>query len=429
MSVSGEILVSVLCITYNHEHYIRETLEGFLMQKTDFGFEVLIHEDASTDKTAEIVREYETKYPHIFKVIYEAENQYNKGIEYCHDLLAPMARGKYIALCEGDDAWIDDKKLQMQVDYMEAHPECSLTVHKAFLQYPSDWSVKRDARAMGYEREGIIEFDKLFTSWSVATSSFVFRKDIYMPMPEFFRKAPTGDEPLKFYLANVGTVYYFDRVMSVYNRMSIGSWSSQFVKESFTKQKDYCIGYINFFEKLDSYMNFRHHELMEECIRERIRRLLAFVFLSYEEYEDMMECLDIFEKACNARWASYVHKKKEGFLIFKQEALGEMLKEKMQHKNIFIYGAGEVARKNVRQLEALSMPISGIIVSDGQAYKDNFYGYPVIYFSDFKKMAEQPFAISIAMEELYAREVIRELECCGIRDYIWLFEQIYEKRD
>ena len=423
----AEVVVSVLCITFNHENYIRETLEGFLMQKTNFAFEVLIHEDASTDRTADIIREYETKYPNIFRVIYETENQYNKGIEYCHDLLAPMARGKYIALCEGDDAWIDDKKLQLQVDYMEEHPECSLVTHKAYLQYPRDWSGKRDARAMGYEEEGVVPFEKLYTSWSVATSTFMFRKEIYMPMPEFFRKAPTGDEPLKFYLTSKGTVYYFDRVMSVYNRMSEGSWSARFDSENFEKQKEYCLGYMDFFEKLDDYMELEHHKLFEECIKERIRRLLVFILFSYERYDEMKECLNLFEKSCNQKWSAYMNEKKQAFAIFDEKHLEKILEEKAKDKRIFIYGAGALAKIDVSQLERINRPINGIVVSDGQPKKDVFMGYPVMYLSDFLKWEKENYVFSIAMEDTYAHQVMETLNSQGIQDYMWLYEQIYKK--
>ena len=92
----NEVMVSVLCITYNHENFIRDTLEGFLMQKTNFAYEVLIHEDASTDSTAMILKDYEQHNPDIIKVVYEKENKYGKGIDYFYDILAPISKGKYL---------------------------------------------------------------------------------------------------------------------------------------------------------------------------------------------------------------------------------------------------------------------------------------------------------------------------------------------
>ena len=127
-----DIMISVICITYNHEKYIRKCLDGFIMQETDFPYEVLVHDDASTDNTAAIVHEYEILYPDIIKPIYQTENQYSKGKAITRDIIFPKCRGKYIALCEGDDYWIDTGKLQKQFDALETHPEIDMCVHAVY---------------------------------------------------------------------------------------------------------------------------------------------------------------------------------------------------------------------------------------------------------------------------------------------------------
>src|SRR5690606_16372266 len=123
-------LVSICCITFNHVNFIRDAIDGFLMQKTDFPFQILIHDDASTDGTEEIIREYESNHPDIIKPIYETENQYVKGRKGSRTFNFPRAKGKYIAMCEGDDYWIDSLKLQKQVDFLEANPTFSGTFHE-----------------------------------------------------------------------------------------------------------------------------------------------------------------------------------------------------------------------------------------------------------------------------------------------------------
>ncbi|WP_150464659.1 glycosyltransferase family 2 protein [Francisella sp. XLW-1] len=115
-------LISILCVTYNHEKYIAQALDSFLMQETDFVFEVIIRDDASIDGTADIIRGYEKNYPNIIKPIYESENQYSKGIK-ASQVIMKKAKSKYIALCDGDDYWTDPHKLQKQVDFLEANPE------------------------------------------------------------------------------------------------------------------------------------------------------------------------------------------------------------------------------------------------------------------------------------------------------------------
>ena len=118
--MSHKIKLSVICLTYNHEKFIRQALDGFVMQKTNFPFEVIVHDDASTDETAKIIREYEIKYPELIKPIYQKENLWQKGIP-TKNYIYPKINGKYVALCEGDDYWTDPLKLQKQVDFLEAH--------------------------------------------------------------------------------------------------------------------------------------------------------------------------------------------------------------------------------------------------------------------------------------------------------------------
>ncbi len=126
------ILVSIQCLVYNHEPYLRQCLDGFVMQKTNFRFEAIVHDDASTDGSAAIIREYSEKYPDIIKPIYEAENQYSKhgGFSALFDILNSACKGKYIAMCEGDDYWIDPMKLQKQVDFLESHPDYVYSCHR-----------------------------------------------------------------------------------------------------------------------------------------------------------------------------------------------------------------------------------------------------------------------------------------------------------
>jgi len=121
------VLASVCCITYNQENFIREAIDSFLIQDTDFPFEVIVHDDASTDGTTEIVLEYERKYPRLVRTIIQTENQYSQGGLINPRFVFPKARGKYIAICEGDDYWTDRTKLQKQVMFLESNPEYVIT--------------------------------------------------------------------------------------------------------------------------------------------------------------------------------------------------------------------------------------------------------------------------------------------------------------
>ena len=123
------VKVSILSLAHNHEKYIRKALDGFVMQKTNFPFEVLIYDDASTDTTADIIQEYADKYPDIVKPLFEKENQFSRGENVSKKYNWPRVQGEYVALCEGDDYWTDENKLQKQVDFLDSHPDCSLCFH------------------------------------------------------------------------------------------------------------------------------------------------------------------------------------------------------------------------------------------------------------------------------------------------------------
>lgn len=119
-------MVSIKCLVYNHAPYLRQCLDGFVMQKTNFRFEAIVHDDCSTDGSQEIIKEYAAKYPDIIKPIFETENQFSKHDGSLRRAIDPHLMGKYIAFCEGDDYWTDPNKLQMQVDYLEAHQDIGM---------------------------------------------------------------------------------------------------------------------------------------------------------------------------------------------------------------------------------------------------------------------------------------------------------------
>lgn len=120
------LMVSVCCTSYNHERFISQCLDGVLAQKTSFPFEILVHDDASTDGTAELIRGYAKRHPHLVKPIFQVDNQYSRGRSINPEFNFLRAKGKYIAICEGDDVWVDPLKLQAQVDFLEANPSFAL---------------------------------------------------------------------------------------------------------------------------------------------------------------------------------------------------------------------------------------------------------------------------------------------------------------
>lgn len=174
-----DYMVNISCMTYNHEDYIEEALKGFVMQKTDFPFCALVIDDASTDGTAEIIRQYEQKYPEIIKGVYLTENHYSIKKSKIPYYRPWRERSKYIAICEGDDYWTDPLKLQKQVDFLEANSEYSVCTHtyKIYYQKSKKWG---DISPTFVTKNLIYNLDYFITAkWVTQPLTALYRKDCF----------------------------------------------------------------------------------------------------------------------------------------------------------------------------------------------------------------------------------------------------------
>ena len=245
-------LVAIHCFVYNHEPYLRDCFEGFVMQQTNFPFVAIVHDDASMDGSAVIIREYEEKYPHIFKPIYETENQYSKrdgSLDRIMDEAINATGAKYVAMCEGDDYWTDPLKLQKQVDFMEANSEYSMCFHGALVK-----------NELGYVEDYDCTFitpkdytaQELFTHWIVPTASIVYKKDIVHAYPIVNGEwMITGDVCLVAKCATVGKVRGMTDVMSVY-RLNLASLvhSEQYNYNKIMKHPEHFMSFYYSFPNL-----------------------------------------------------------------------------------------------------------------------------------------------------------------------------------
>ena len=253
-----EIMVSIVCIAYNHEPYIRDCLEGFVNQKTNFKFEVLVHDDASTDKTADIIREYESKYPDIFKPIYQKENQYSQGVKFGKKYIYPKLRGKYVAWCEGDDYWCDENKLQKQFDFMEAHPEYSACVHNTCIK---NLKTGTEKPFCDLTEDGNMPIERIITMFGGCFhTTSVLTPVKYTEYPEEFNVQGVGDYPRALYLAAEGQIYYFADIMSVYRVWTEGSWTQRMAAGKRERLMQYRKNTFEMLSRFDKYYDYRYHE-------------------------------------------------------------------------------------------------------------------------------------------------------------------------
>jgi glycosyltransferase involved in cell wall biosynthesis len=220
-------VVSVACTTYNHEKYINQTIEGFLIQETIFPVEIIIHDDASTDGTAKIVRDYQLRYPNLIKTILQKKNQWQQGQKNLWTIIA-AARSEFIAVCEGDDYWIHPLKLQRQVEFLRNHPEYPFCFHRVLVLNEETKDLReRDFGAPEGRAEFCID-DLLGHSNFVATASVMFRKPVPPVMPAWFRESPYGDLPLHLWNLSRTGDGLFGRLperMAVYRQHQGGMYS------------------------------------------------------------------------------------------------------------------------------------------------------------------------------------------------------------
>lgn len=263
----AEPLVCIRCTAFNQEKYIAQCLEGFLIQETNFPFEICVHDDASTDRTADIIREYEARYPKIIKPLYESENQYSKNDGSFTRIVTSMLKRKYIALCEGDDYWTSPQKMQRQVDYLEAHPDCSVVAHCC--AKINDRTGEREGTFPKFTEERDIPTEEIILGGGglFGTNTLIYRGEIKeYNKQDYWQVSPVGDFPLILSCAYAGKVHYTPEIMSVYRIFSQGSWSSTTLigKNAFQKRSAHIEGCEQSLRYYDEFTQNKYSQAIHE---------------------------------------------------------------------------------------------------------------------------------------------------------------------
>lgn len=255
------VKVSVIVHTYNHENFIRQTLDSILNQQVNFEFEVIVGDDASPDSTPRIIQEYQQKFPNIIKSLLHSRNLggYGKG-----NTLATLAvcQGKYIAAMDGDDYWTNPLKLQKQVDFLDVNPDFVACFHNALIHFEDgshpDSYVNNETQKKVTTIEDLVEEDEV---WYMATSAVMFRNGIIKEYPQWFHNSKSGDIPRYILLGKHGKFFYINEVMSVYRKNGGGM--------SFTDGKqdaDFLFNRIGMYEGIDGELNYKFHQKINKNI-------------------------------------------------------------------------------------------------------------------------------------------------------------------
>lgn len=220
------VLVSVICIAYNHEFYIEDAIKSFLMQTTDFAFEILIHDDASTDNTINIIKQYQAMYPNIVKPIIQKENQFNQGHFKPGAYTAKFSQGEFLAWCEGDDYWIDNQKLQKQYQQLAETPHLNICFHSAYYLFQDN---RLTLAALNSEKQQTFTIEQIIKGGGafMPTASIFIRRSVIENLPDWYFSMPVGDYYLQILAANPKGALFLPEPMSVYRYMVNNSFTAK----------------------------------------------------------------------------------------------------------------------------------------------------------------------------------------------------------
>jgi glycosyltransferase involved in cell wall biosynthesis len=368
-----------------------------ISQKTDFDFEIIVHDDCSTDDTTDILREYAVRYPQLIVPIYEEENQYYSGRRIVREMAKNIAKGKYIAFCEGDDYWLNENKLQLQVNYMETHPNCSLIAHAA------RWINCQDGTERGYHpyeqtRDLTAEEVILQNNGNLSTASLLARREVYF-CDERFPKVDVGDIPIQLNAILKGSVHYFDDEMCAYRYMRPGSWGAT-VGYEVIKQIKHDLRMLSFLGEYDNYSKRR----FKGAIRKRKLYYMSLINRLYGQLsqEEKDELLLLHDKYLNE--IIKVSRISNGDIIV-EEADVEQLSNR---KHVVIYGCGGNAAIIGNMLDKMGIAYDGFLISDGQDGMGTKYDKPVWTLSDYPYDFEET-AIVVSAGQNYEEEIIKAL--------------------
>ncbi|HEM8266253.1 glycosyltransferase family 2 protein [Providencia vermicola] len=276
---TDKVYVSCVCITFNQEGYIRDAINGMLAQVTDYKFEVIIHDDVSNDNTRKILLEYKNKYPNIIKLVLQTENQYQKGKKIT-PLAVAEAIGEYIALCEGDDYWIDINKIQKQVKCLEENKDiniCFTSAQKLTHKNNLEEYAKHNVAKTIYSTSNVIRGGGEF----MPTASIMVKKTIINTLPEWYHIAPVGDYFLQIYSSLPNGALYLPQCTACYRINSIGSWTAQRKKINLNKIENEASLYKAIFNTLSN-LNIDSSDIKYAISKQLY--ILSIVLIKNKEY-------------------------------------------------------------------------------------------------------------------------------------------------
>lgn len=402
----SEPAVSICCTTFNHEKYIEDALAGFISQKTTFHYEIAIYDDASTDGTSDILRQYQKKYPDHIRLFMAHRNTfwYSNRTQLRSEFWERVLKGTFVAYCEGDDYWIDEQKLQKQYDIMSGNPDISMCLHNAVLYNCKNGKISLCLKELN---TGILGPDSFIIKGNIfPTASKMIRRDILMVPIEWVEGYSFGDYQKILYAALKGDIYYSTDVMSVYRSFTDGSWSERIWSDAGGRMT-VCVDSIEVLQKYQKYSGY----IFDDYIRSRQTEYLwAIVSVikndKYSVTEEDSKRTEIINKA---KQMARISDDLSGFIRSKQEELAGK-------ENIYIMGAGDFGKRVKKALDENHIKAKGFIVTD--LYREYMLdNLKVRKIGDLREQEKRDVFVIVGIKPIDWYAIKKTLEENGIFNY------------
>lgn len=372
-------MVSICMLTFNHAKYLRKTFDGILNQKTGFGFEILVHDDASTDGTQEIIREYQKRYPRIVKPIFQEVNQWSRGVNPSIAYNYPRANAKYVAWCEGDDMWTDCEKLAIQIEELQKNPTIGLSFHQAVMLHYGQRGVKPILIGNYSNHDRIVPFQEVVyrPQGLIPTASCIVRQDVKQKLYDFMKLRPymrSGDVFMQLFGSMGAGALYHARPMSIY-RFQTPHSLTRGIRDQVEKQANHQAAVIRAYIELN--------KLTAGTISEELRKLI-FQRILWLFGRKSIPTFTISELNLNTLAREYIRIKKQ--ISRKARELNSADSE------IVIFGCASGCALIIRRLDPEK--VSCIIDRDGIRSGEELFGKPVFSLGGIGMRAGQTLVVS-----------------------------------
>lgn len=372
--------VTVGIITYNHEKFIRQAIEGVLIQTYD-NYEIIISDDNSTDRTIEIINEYKHFYPDKIKVL---KNKENLGASKNFRKLYQQCDGDYVAMLDGDDYWIDPNKLQIQVDFLEKNKDYVMSFHQARVLRLGTEAKFAEFIPPNHIIQRNFTIEDVMNDLFVPTTSVVFRNGNWNEIPQWFEELIVCDKPLHLMNLMHGKIKYFHKCMSVYRVHENGIWSANRLNR-LVELDENKIKMLNFFNE---YSKYRYNEMIQYAIN----RCKLRIFMNRIKYSNIVE-----EEYKNNQEYQLIYEKINSFL---------------ESKKVYIFGTGEAGKNSYNLMMYANIPVTAFLDNDQGKQGFNLYELPILSPEKIKKMKN----IYIIVGSMYYDEIKEQLIEYGFKE-------------